>query len=481
VPFDAALFYQDDWKVSPRFTFSYGVRWESQNWIGDKDDWAPRFTVAYALGKAGGRQQPKTVVRAGYGWFYQRFNVANGFGSQTPYVINTIHENGQNEQQYIQDATSAQTIPFYQWVVNPITSSTPGSKAPTYYTIDPNMHAAIDMEAAGGVDRQLTRTMTGNVTYVFSQGVHQYFTDNLSAAGAFPLEDALNDQYPDTAVTPPTTNNLQYQSGGFYRENQLMVTVRATYRRFSFFTNYTYSHATGDTSGVSSVPTVSSYPGLDEGRTTFDIANRLMVFGNFMLPWQISLSPMMVVNSGTPYNITTGTDLTGNNQFNARPTYAASCSDANVVQTQFGCLDTDPIGTNEKMIPYGLGTGPDNVAVNLRASKVIGIGPKVEGGRGPGGGGGGGRGYGGPPGLAGGGLSGSRGGPGRLDATVSRRYNLTFSAWGTNVLNHTNYGAPDGNLSNPEYFGKSQSLAGMFFGSPTAGNRNISLQAMFSF
>jgi hypothetical protein len=494
VPFDAALFYQDDWKVSPRFTFSYGVRWESQNWIGDKDDWAPRVTVAYALGKAAARQQPKTVVRAGYGWFYQRFNVANGFGSQTPYVINTIHENGVNEQQFIQDSTASQSIPFYQWMVNPITGSTPGSKAPTYYSIQPSMRAAIDMEAAAGVDRQLARTLTGNVTYVYSQGIHQYFTDNLSAAGAFPLDDALNNEYPDTPITPPTTNNLQYQSGGFYREHQVMTTIRATYRRFSFFANYTYSHAMGDTSGVGSVPSVSSYPGLDYGRTTFDIANRFMLFGNFMLPWQISLSPMVVVNSGTPYNITAGPDLTGNNQLNGRPTYASSCTETGAVQTQFGCLDTEPFGTNEKIIPYGLGTGPDNVAMNLRVSKVIGIGPKVEGGHGGGGGGmggGGGR-YGGPPGLAGGGLSGSRSGPGRLDASVSRKYNLTFSAWGSNILNHANYGAPDGAL-NPsydqatnayvpqQYFGKSQSLAGQFFGSPTAGNRNISLQAMFSF
>jgi hypothetical protein len=483
VPFDAALFYQDDWKVSPRFTFSYGVRWESQNWIGDKDDWAPRLTVAYALGKAAGRQQPKTVVRAGYGWFYQRFNVANGFGAQTPYVINTIHENGVNQQQFIQDSTSGQTIPFYQWVVNPISGSTPGSKAPTYYSIEPSMHAAIDMEAAAGVDRQLTKTMTGNVTYVFSQGIHQYFTDNLSAAGVFPLDDALSGQYPDYQVPEPTTNNLQYQSGGFYREHQLMATIRATYRRFSFFANYTYSHAMGDTSGVGSVPSVSSYPGLDYGRTTFDIANRFMLFGNFMLPWQVSLSPMVVVNSGTPYNITAGPDLTGNNQLNGRPTYAASCSETATVATQFGCLDTEPYLNpgGEKIVPYGLGTGPDNVAMNLRASKVIGIGPKVEGGHGGGGMGGGGGRYGGPPGLAGGGLSGSRGGPGRLDAAVSRKYSLTFSAWGSNILNHTNYGAPDGNLGNPQYFGKSQSLAGMFFGSPTAGNRNISLQAMFSF
>jgi hypothetical protein len=277
-----------------------------------------------------------------------------------------------------------------------------------------------------------------------------------------------------------------------------MATIRATYRRFSFFTNYSYSNAQGDTSGYSSVPSVSIDPGLDYGRTTFDVRNRVMVFGNFMLPWQVSFSPMLVANSGTPYNITTGEDLTGNNQFNGRPTYAASCTETSAVQTKFGCLDVSPFGTGEKIIPYGVGTGPSNVALNGRLSKVIGIGPKVEGGRGGGGGGGrggpggGGPGGGGPPGLGGGGLSGARGGPGRLDAAVSRKYSLTMSAWATNVFNHENLGTPNGTLgANPDpttgalepqkYFGESQSLAGNFFGSVTGGNRSITLQANFNF
>jgi hypothetical protein len=493
--FDAALFYQDDWKVNPRLTFSYGVRWETQNWISDKDDWAPRISFAYALGHGNGRKPAKTVLRAGYGWFYQRFTVPNGFGASEPYVINTIHENGVNEQQFIQ--TSG--IVFNQYAATPISGSTAGSatgrNAPTFYTIDPNLHAANDMEAAIGVDRQITKSITGNVTYVYSQGVHQFFTDNLSAAAEFPLASARNDTYPATAPAPPTTNNLQYQSGGFYRESQIMVTARATYRKLSFFTNYTYSNALGDTGGVSSVPSVSSDPGLDYGRTNFDIHNRLMVFGNFMLPWEVSVSPMVVANSGSPFNITTGSDLTANNQFNGRPTYAASCSEPNAMSTQWGCFDALPYGTlnpapgapiepyaaQEKIAPVGLGTGPVNVSLNMRLSKVIGIGPEEEGGVGPGGGGGRGGMRGGPAGLGGGGLSGSRGGPGRLDQSVPHKYSLTFSAWGTNLLNHENLGTPNGALDAPTLFGKSQTLAGGFFASPTAGNRNISLQVIFNF
>ena len=124
------------------------------------------------------------------------------------------------------------------------------------------------------------------------------------------------------------------------------------------------------------------------------------------------------------------------------------------------------------------------------SAKAIGIGPRLgEGQRGGGGGGGGGF-HGGPPGLGGGGLSGARGGPGRMDQAVNRRYTLNLTVWATNILNHENLGTPNGGLTAGQqlgpnlpgsFFGKSQSLAGGFFGPQSGGNRTINLQASFSF
>ena len=49
---------------------------ESQNEISDHANWAPRLGFAWGLG--GGKTAPKTVLRAGFGVFYDRFNSSYG-------------------------------------------------------------------------------------------------------------------------------------------------------------------------------------------------------------------------------------------------------------------------------------------------------------------------------------------------------------------------------------------------------------------
>ena len=108
-----------------------------------------------------------------------------------------------------------------------------------------------------------------------------------------------------------------------YRQNQIIVSGRATYPHFSFFTFYSYNVAKADTNGVTYTPSVAQNPGLDYGRSSFDVHDRFVILGNFSAPYGFALTPFFAYNSGAPYNVTAGSDLTSNNQFNARPTFSA--------------------------------------------------------------------------------------------------------------------------------------------------------------
>src|SRR6201999_4423845 len=107
-----------------------------------------------------------------------------------------------------------------------------------------------------------------------------------------------------------------------------------------------------------------------------------------------------------------------------------------VVQTSLGAFDTAPIA-GQTIVPVNFGKSPAQFTLNMRLSKTIGIGPKIEaaknnnqpnqnGQRAGGIPAGGGR-AGGPGGGPGGGPRGP-GGPFGGAEKSSQRYTLTFSA-----------------------------------------------------
>src|SRR6185437_44889 len=230
--FDASLFYQDDWRWKPNLTLSYGLRYEGQNRIHDHADVAPRFSLAWAPGTIG-KTPPKTVFRAGYCCFYNRFTVPNSFNSTTgtPYVIQAIHQNGINQQSFVVNKPD-----FYDPTTPASAASldTSATSLPTFYSIDPHFHAALDMQGGVGVDRQIGKLGTFNVTYLLTRGIHQYRTNNVSAPGFDPATY--------TVIGPaPDRYNYQFQSGGIYKQNQIIVTGNTRYRHVSVHTSYTFN------------------------------------------------------------------------------------------------------------------------------------------------------------------------------------------------------------------------------------------------
>ena len=478
--FDAGLYVQDDFHLRPNMTLSYGLRFESQNNIGDHADLAPRFGFAWGLGAGAKKGAPKIVLRAGYGIFYERFT--------SDLKLQQERLNGVTQQQFLV------TNPEFFLNNIPDPNALPGgTTAPTIYSPNPNLRTPYIMQTGISVERQLTKNANLAVTYLNSRGVHEFFTENINApvCSVFPCDTS-------TAPRPlgSPDNIYQYQSEGVFKQNQLIVnsSVRIG-TKLSLFGYYTLNYANSDTgAGAGSFPSINNDISLDYGRSAFDIRHRFFFGGTIGLPYAFRLSPIMMASSGTPYNVTTGQDLNGDSIFNDRPSFAGPNSvPANVVTNRFGSFDVVP-QPGDPRVPVNYLTGPGRFSLNLRLSKSFGFGKKTEATNtlgGPGGAGGTfGRGPGGPGGRGGGGGGGGgfggRGGGGPDAGATNHRYNVTFSVAARNIFNNVNLTTPIGNLGSP-LFGESNGISTGFGpgggGGPggATANRKIDLQVSFNF
>jgi hypothetical protein len=491
--FDAALFVQDDWKFNPFLTLSGGLRWESQNHIADHDDWAPRVAFAYALDGHKNKKQAKTVLRGGFGFFYDRFSLGNELsaerfsGGTNSQARNTI-SNPTNPACFSSTSVTAivdniKTQPDYC-----------GASAATDATTDqitPGYHAPYTEQFGTSLERQVTKASTLTLTYLHSYGVHQLDTRDSNAfkPGTYLFgSTTLTGKRPNLNGATGIVN--EFYPEAVFKQNQLIVNINAHFTpNFSVMGFYNWTAANTDGGTASNSYDIKQ----DYGRASWASRNMLFLMGTYTGRWGISYNPFLIAQSGRPFNIVTGNDLTGDNFLNDRPALDGNGSDPNCanansryVLTSFGCMDTEPTGTYTP-IPINMGSGPAAVAVNLRISRSWGLGPKTSttageapAGGGPGGHGGGG--FGGPFGGGGGGGRGGPGGPGGPGGganSTGHKYALTFSAQALNLFNDIDYGTPAGTLGRPN-FNQSTSLAGGIFSSGAAARR-VFLQAALTF
>lgn len=462
--YDVEPYFQDDWRIRPSITLSYGLRYETQNAIHDHNDWAPRLGFAWGVG-GGGNGRPKFVIRGGSGVFYDRFQIDQ--------LLQAEHLNGIAQQKMV--ITNPNPL-CYGGVDSPLampisSCGTPTTTTATIYQIGPRLRAPYTLQSAVSVERQITKSATVAVTYLNSRGFDQFLSINANAP------------YPGTTCYPtcqvPTQNTYQYVSEGNFKQNQLMVNSNVRVgARVQLFGYYSLNYANSDTSGVSSFPTNSYDIRADYGRASFDTRNRLFLGGSIALPYLFRLSPFMVVSSGTPFNITSPNDLNGDSQYNNRPNLVSTATcptqtvTGSVYCTSLGTFDVS--GLTGTPLPINYGTGPAHFVMNFRLTKTIGFGPsnKKEGNGGGYQGQGGGHHHGGP--LYGG------GGPMMMSTSSDRRYNLTMGISFRNAFNNLNLSNPNGTVGSP-LFNVSNNIQGFPFSPGTTANRRIDLVATFSF
>lgn len=490
--YDYGVFFTDDWRVNPALTLSFGLRYEDQTNISDHTNFAPRFAFAWSPG-AGGARPPKTVIRGGFGVFYERISdnltlQAERFNgvNQLNLVVNANDLDPARRAAAI--ALLSQPVFTNGGVTNVPTADQILAVLPVSSTIRQiadDIQTPYYYQLAIGMERQLPGRTTLSTFYIATRTHNVLRTRNINAPEC-PNPSEMNCF--DAPRPFPTLGNInEFESTGRASMQQLIVNFRSNFStRVSLFGNYRLGSAKGDSDGAGSAPAYSYDLTGEYGSSGFDIRHSFMVGGNITLPWGISLNPFINATTGRPFNIYTGIDRNGDGFLTERPTFGELAARCDALDLTWSFCDTAGQDPNA-IIPRNYGRGTGFFSTNLRFSKNFGFGSTSDGagaqggqGRGRGGPGGGGRG----PGRA---IMG--GGPGMMmiqqGGDVRKPYNLNVSVQVNNLFNNVNFSPPIGNIAS-DRFGQVTSTQSGFGGfgpgggGGSAANRRIELQLRFS-
>jgi Carboxypeptidase regulatory-like domain/TonB dependent receptor len=322
------FYAQDDFQITPKFTLSYGLRYEklqypsldanapvpaSRTAHSDGLDFAPRLGFAW-------QTDDHTVIRGGFGIFYDTTNLR--------LLSLVIRTNGSNVLSY----TIAPTDPGAPIYPNALASPAGTLTKPNVYTFAPDFKSMRMQQANLQAERSLAGdwSVTAGIQYYGGRHIPLLIDTNLGAPAGFLADgrprftDAqrLDPRFKLILQLTPAGTSVYY--GGF-----LQLTKRFS-RDFQFTASYTLGYAfnSNDATGDSGVSvTDSTNIQRDWGLSSSDQRHRFVAQGvwqpharNILLDgWMIA--PNLTLTSSFPVNVTQGSDLNGDGVNNDRPLY----------------------------------------------------------------------------------------------------------------------------------------------------------------
>lgn len=306
---NVGLYFQDEWKVTPRFTLNLGVRYDLQfleSIHTDTNNVSPRGGFAWSPFAS-----RRTVVRGSFGLFYDRVPLralANALLSSGNSTIVTPAS-----QISVSLSPTQAGAPVFPNVIGAL----PASVLPNFSTMDVNMQNAYSTQGSLEVEQQLGAHSTLSVGYEHLRGLH--------------LIVSINQNVP-TCVAAGTNNgcrpnfnyanNTQYTPQADSRYDGLHVSfVQRPSRWGSYRISYTYSKALANVGEFFFSSPVDQYNiWQDWGRSDDDQRHRVVFNGTIHTPmaaaktrWQLvshgfQLGGMLQYYSALPFNITAGSN-----------------------------------------------------------------------------------------------------------------------------------------------------------------------------
>jgi len=179
------FFFQDEWRVRPHLVLSYGLRYENETILRDRNNFAPRLAVAYDPFRSG-----RTVLRFGAGLFYNRalLRTIDDFtlGEQRIFFdTNTLRDPATG-----QLMTAAQRRAFIAANLNfpatlkvdsPLIRQFGARETNFARRLDPALRIPESYQANIGFEREIGRGFTVEANYTFNRGIHLWREFNANA------------------------------------------------------------------------------------------------------------------------------------------------------------------------------------------------------------------------------------------------------------------------------------------------------------